>query len=345
MTGAENEVVDVPGSAGSALVVGTGRMARLRISPLRAAGLQVTVTGRDPARSGELAAALSVEAVPYPDAASRHYDCVLIASSSEDHLTDLQTFLGCAPVVLCEKPVAASRAETEPLRAAVRAAGAELYVGFQRRFDPTVEELHRRVQDGDLGDLLHVRATDFDRHPGRPEFIAKSGGMFRDLVIHDLDWLMWTTGQPVRSVHAFGSALVSDAYRTADDCDTAVVTAVLGNGTLATINAARAHPLGQDVRMELLGTRAALSVGLLPATPLTPLEDDATIGSAAAPQSFIDRFGDAFRRETHQFARYVTGQSPAFAGCTLEEAITALVVAEACDDSWRSGRPVRCDPA
>lgn len=327
---------------GHALVVGTGRMARLRIPTLQAAGLHVTLTGRDFARTQQMAVALSAKAVEYQYASARIYDCVLVASASEDHLVDLQTFLPNAPVMLCEKPVATSAAEARRLTEVAAACGVELYVGFQRRFDPSVAALRDRVRDGHFGTLLHVRAADYDYRPGSRQFIAKSGGMFKDLVIHDLDWLTWTTGLTVTTVHAYGSAIISDDYRDLDDCDIATVSAVLENGTHATISASRAHPLGQDVRMEVIGTRAAASVGLTSSTPLIPVEGNTAVGTDPPPQDFIFRFAEAFRRETDHFARYATGRLTTFDGCTLNEAVNALIAAEACDTSWRSGQQVSC---
>lgn len=204
---------------GSALVVGTGRMARVRVPRLQSAGLQVTITGRDADRTRQTSADLSAQWVEYGQAARAIYDCALVTSASEDHLADLRTFLPTAPVTLCEKPVTTDVAEARLLVESTAAMGAELYVGFQRRFDPSFERLRRRVHDGELGTLLHIRATDFDHEAGSREFIKKSGGIFRDLIIHDLDWITWTTGLAIKTVHACGSALVSDDYRQLGDCD------------------------------------------------------------------------------------------------------------------------------
>lgn len=332
--------VNAKPATGRALVVGTGRMARLRTPRLQSAGLQVTITGRDAARTRQASADLSAQWVDYRRAARDTYDCVLVTSASEDHLADLHAFLPTAPVTLCEKPVTTDVAEAGLLVESTAAMGAELYVGFQRRFDPSFEALRDRVRAGELGTLLHIRATDFDHEPGSREFIAKSGGIFRDLIIHDLDCLTWLTGRAIKTVHAYGSALVSDNYRQLDDCDTATVSLVLDSGALATVNASRSNPLGQDVRMEILGTRTAVSVGLTQSTPLRALEGSSLVGSANPPQDFMVRFADAFRRETEHFARYVTGQSDAFPGCTLQQAVNASIAAEACDLSWRSGQPV-----
>lgn len=256
---------------------------------------------------------------------------------------DLQHFLSVAPLVLCEKPVATHSGQARELDAKVKRLGHQLYVGFQRRFDPDLAALRVRVEGGELGTLLHLRATDFDRQPGTRSFIAKSGGLFKDLVIHALDWVLWTTRSTLVSVYAAGSVLTSRDYADFEDCDTATVSVVLSDGVLATINCSRSHPLGQDVRVEILGSVDAVSVGLTSATPLHSQEGHSDLGSAPAPQDFLDRFGAAFDAETSAFARYALGQTVIFGGCTMTQATAALVAAEACETSWRTGVVVRID--
>ncbi len=324
-----------------ALVMGTGRMARLRAARLREAGLRVSITSRDIGRAREAAAGLQAIPVPYADALNGSYQCVLVTSASEDHFADVSAVVSRTPIVLCEKPVATDLDQAKLLRRMAEAAGCEVFVGFQRRFDPALSALRAKVRRGDFGTLLHVRASDFDREVGSADFIAKSGGMFKDLVIHDLDWITWTTGATISTVHAFGSVLVSPDYRAAGDCEVATVSLVLDDGTLATVNSSRSHPAGQDVRVELLGTSAAMSVGLTERTPLQPEEGGQSLGSAAPPQDFMERFADAFRRETDQFAAHVVNHTEPFGGCTLDEAIAALTAAEACDLSWTEQRTVR----
>ncbi len=328
------------GPRAEALVVGTGRMAALRIPRLRAAGLRVSLTGRDPGRVSDVAAGLGAKPVSYREAMSTEYTCAVVASASEDHADDLGAVQAVAPIMLCEKPVATGVAEALKLLAASEEAGREIYVGFQRRFDPAVVALRQRVSSGELGSLLHVRASDFDHRVASRAFIAKSGGMFADLVIHDLDWLTWTTQTSISTVHAEGSVLVSSDYQDFGDCDVATVSMVMVGGTLATVNASRRHPGGQDVRMEIMGTGGAVSVGLTPQTPLEPQEGTTNVGSEPAAEDFSTRFADAFVRETDQFADYVLGRRDHYDGCTLQEAVAALAAARACELSWREGRTV-----
>ena len=323
------------------LVVGTGRMCSVRTPHLTAAGLTVTLTGRDQERAAAVAAELGVGSGPRDELAAGAFDAVVVTSASEDHAADLNAFLRAAPVVFCEKPVAATMEQARSLQADVSRMGTEVYVGFQRRFDPDVALLRERVARGELGDLLHVRATDFDHEPGARGFIAKSGGMFRDLLIHDLDWLSWTTGTLIDTVHAFGTVRTCEDYRDFDDCDVAAVTVVMSDGVLGTLSSSRSHPAGQDVRMEVLGSRESASVGLTARTPLQAQESGPDIGTRPPPADFMQRFEMAFQRETESFARYLSGDAQEFGGCTLDEAVVALAAAEACQASWERQVPVR----
>ncbi len=323
------------------LVVGTGRMSAVRVPHLIAAGIEVTLTGRDSARAAAVAAELGVESGSRDQLAGESFDAVMVTSASEDHHADLSAFLQSAPVMFCEKPVASTMDQARALQVDVERLGAEVFVGFQRRFDPEVSMLRERVRRGELGDLLHVRASDFDHRPSARQFIAKSGGMFRDLLIHDLDWLAWTTGTQIESIHAFGSVLACEDYGDFHDCDVAVVTLVMADGVLGTVNASRLHPLGQDVRMEVLGTQMSASVGLTSRAPLRAQEPDSNIGTQKPPADFMERFDTAFRIETQEFARYLNGDVDRFAGCTLDEAVLALAAAEACQASWDRGTVVK----
>ena len=323
------------------LVVGTGRMAAIRIPHLKAAGVDVVLTGRDAERAAAVAGTFDIESGPREELGSESFDAVMVTSASEDHHADLATFLGTAPVIFCEKPVASTMEQARALQEEAGRLGTQVFVGFQRRFDPDVARLRERVGAGELGDLLHVRASDFDHRPSARAFIAKSGGMFRDLLIHDLDWLTWTTGSSIESVHAFGSVLACEDYADFDDCDVAVVTVVMGDGVLGTLNSSRSHPVGQDVRMEVLGIGGSASVGLTARTPLRAEEPGSTIGTQPAPADFMERFETAFQLETREFARYLSGEIDHFGGCTVDEAVRALAAAEACQASWVGGVATR----
>ncbi len=309
-------------------------MAGLRIPHLVDAGLDLTITGRDVGRATEVATHFGIRAMDLEQAHRSHYDAVVVTSASADHAADLRSFADRAPVMFCEKPVATSSIVARDLQTVLANAGTEVYVGFQRRFDPAFVGAREAIAAGTLGKLYQVAGADLDHTPSRPEFTAHSGGTFKDLLIHDIDCLLWTTGLQVRSLFATGTVVADQRYTELGDCDTVAVTLVLGEGTVAILRASRVHPTGQDIRMEFLGSAGTLSAGLTRNTPLQSVEGDLPLHSNPVPQDFIERFQPAFSSETRQFACYLSGEAKSFEGCTLDEAIRALEIAEACSRSW-----------
>ncbi|MBB5954585.1 myo-inositol 2-dehydrogenase/D-chiro-inositol 1-dehydrogenase [Saccharothrix tamanrassetensis] len=265
-------------------------------------------------------------------------DGVLLATPTATHPALLREAIAAGVPTLCEKPVASDLDEMRALVAEVERSGVEVLVGFQRRFDPAVSELHRRVRAGEVGDIYLVRALGNDAQPPDFSYLPHSGGIFRDLLIHDLDAVPWLVGEPVVEVYASGSVLVHQAFADADDVDNAVVLLRFAGGAHATLAGGRHDPLGYDHRIEVLGSKDSLTVGLDPRTPLTSLEPDGPRVGDAYP-GFPERFHRAYLNEMAVFVDVVAGgvanPSPA------RESLVSLRLAEACERSRRSGAPVR----
>ncbi|GAA3460797.1 Gfo/Idh/MocA family oxidoreductase [Saccharothrix longispora] len=266
-------------------------------------------------------------------------DGVLLATPTTTHPALLRAALAAGVPALCEKPIASDLDEMVALVADVEASGVEVLVGFQRRFDPAVSELHRRVRAGEVGDVYLVRALGNDARPPDPSYLPKSGGIFRDLLIHDLDAVPWLVGEPVVEVYASGSVLVDQAFAVADDVDNAVVLLTFAGGAHAVLAGGRHDPVGYDHRIEVLGSRDSLTTGLDPRTPLTSLEPDGPKAAADAYPGFAERFHRAYLNEVAVFAQVVAGT--AANPSPVRESLVSLRLAEACERSRRSGAPVR----
>jgi myo-inositol 2-dehydrogenase/D-chiro-inositol 1-dehydrogenase len=266
-------------------------------------------------------------------------DGVLVATPTDTHPVLVRACLAAGRPVLCEKPVAADLAAMSALVEEIEATAVPVLVGFQRRFDPDMVELRRRVVDGELGPVYHVRATGFDARPPDPSYLPGSGGIFRDLLIHDLDAVPWLVGEPVTEVYASGSVLVDDAFARADDVDNAVVLLRFAGGAHGVLCAGRHDPLGYDHRIEVLGARDSVAVGLDARTPLNSLGEGGPVAGPHAYPGFPDRFRAAYRNEMRVFTEVVAGTaanpSPA------RDSLVSLRLAEACEESRRTGRPVR----
>lgn len=326
----------------TALVIGAGRMARVRLEALAARedlDRRVVACG-DPERAAAELGASGVEVVERSALASLAPPAMaFVTSATARHDADLSAALAFGCPVLCEKPLAedsdAARAQADR----ATAQGTPLFVAFQRHFEPALMELRRRIAVDALGVLYHLRFTHFDRRPSGREFIAASGGIFKDLLVHDIECALWLTGRSVRSVHATAGVRVWRDYADFDDADTATVLLTLDDGLVVTLHGSRHHPLGQDARVEALGSAGAVAAGLGPATPIEALEAPGLF-CRDAPQSFQERFAAAYAAETNAFADFALGRSDRFGGSSAAASVEAIRVAEACERSSRLGRPV-----
>ncbi|HEX2133462.1 MAG TPA: Gfo/Idh/MocA family oxidoreductase [Actinophytocola sp.] len=279
-------------------------------------------------------------AVPDFDTLLQLADGVIVATPTTTHADLVRACLAAGMPVLCEKPIAAGLDAMTALVEDIERTTVPVLVGFQRRFDPAVLDLHRRIRAGAIGPIYHVRAVGYDAEPPDLAYLPSSGGIFRDLLIHDLDAVPWLVGEPVTEVYASGSVLVDDAFAAAGDVDNAVVLLRFAGGALATLAAGRHDPLGYDHRIEVLGAKDSVTVGLDPRTPLRSLEPGGPLPADPYP-GFPQRFRRAYRNEMSVFVDVLAGAagnpSPA------RDSLTSLRLAEACEQSLHSGAPVRLD--
>jgi myo-inositol 2-dehydrogenase / D-chiro-inositol 1-dehydrogenase len=317
-------------------VAGVGRIGTMHAANLTALPQVDEVLLYDPVPGrAELAAVEdNTRAVPELDDLLKESDGVLVATPTDTHPALVRACLAAGTPVLCEKPIAANLDAMTELVAEIETGTVPVLVGFQRRFDPAMVELRRRVVAGELGAVYHVRAAGFDAQPPDFAYLPTSGGIFRDLLIHDLDAIPWLVNEPVVEVYASGAVLVDDAFDRADDVDNAVVLLKFAGGAHAVLQGGRHNPLGYDHRIEVLGARDSVAVGLDERTPLNGW----TANRDAYP-GFPQRFQHAYRNEMRVFTEVLAGRaenpSPA------RDSIVSLRLAEACEQSRRTGQPVR----
>ncbi|MCY0950575.1 Gfo/Idh/MocA family oxidoreductase [Streptomyces sp. H27-S2] len=262
-------------------------------------------------------------------------DAVVVATPAGRRRAALSAACRAGLPVFCEKPLAADVEEARELAASL--AGVRLHVGFQRRCDPEYRVLREEIASGRLGRILLVRCTAFDREPPAGAYERTAGDIFTDCLVHDMDAVHWLTGQHTVAVQADGARLLGGGGY---DVATAVLT--LSGGARAVLSASRLDPEGYDHRVEVLGTRGSLAVGLGERTPLRRVGPGPAGGAAPVgpgPRSpyrdFTDRFEEAYRQEMRAFLRMVTHGEPS--PCTLRDALLAQEVAAAAGRSARTG--------
>lgn len=320
-------------------VIGVGRIGAMHAGLL--ADLPevdaVVVSDVDHDRARAVAADLGLEDAPLDEVFGR-VDAVAIAAATSAHADLIGRAARAGLPAFCEKPIAIDVPATEAVIAEVERAGTVLQVGFQRRFDAGYVAAHDLVAGGDLGTLYAVRLAGHDPAPPPEDYIAVSGGIFRDFSIHDFDALRFVTGREIEEVYADGSVIRFPVFAEHDDVDTGVATLRLEGGPLAILSVTRHDPLGYDVRMEVFGSEDSVAVGWDERMPLRSVEPGMPPAPSDPYRRFQERFAEAYRAEMAAFVEVAAGRraNP----CTPQDALAALRVAIACDRSRAEHRPV-----
>jgi len=320
-------------------VVGAGRIGALHARHLLGAvegARLVTVVDPDAAAAERAAGGAAGVASDLEEALSDpRVDAVVIASPTDMHVEQLEAVARAGKPVFCEKPVARTLAATEVALRAVLAAGVPFQIGFNRRFDPAYGELARAVRAGEVGRVELFRSQSTDPAPPPEEYVAVSGGFFRDSVIHDLDTARFVAGE-VAHVTALGRVLVDERFSRQRDVDTSVVTLEFESGALGVVMNSRRAVYGHDLRVEVHGSAGKLVAEDERATKVWRYDSRGMHGDYQS--HFLVRFKEAYRRELEAFVSAVReGREPEPGP---RDAVESLRLAEAAQLSLDLGRRV-----
>ena len=264
---------------------------------------------------------------------------LVITTPTDTHAAIIERAAALNIPLFCEKPVSTDLATTLRVAEIVREQKVRLQMGFQRHFDAGYTAARNSLRSGAIGDLRRVHMGTMDQAPAPREFLAASGGIYTDCLIHDFDALRWVTGQEVTEVYAIGTDLGLPDFRDFDDPAETAVLLTMADGTIVTAQSSRFNGAGYDVRMELHGTLGTETVGLDEHLPMHSAEPGATYPSADPWTDFILRFKPAYEAEMRAFLEVVQGTREIPAG--IEDAVAALLIAEACAASRREHGPVK----
>jgi myo-inositol 2-dehydrogenase / D-chiro-inositol 1-dehydrogenase len=294
-----------------------------------------------PAAAESLAAKLGAQ-VSNIDAvfADPSIDAVAICSPTTTHSDLIQRAAAAGKHIFCEKPVDLSVPRAQAVAQAVQAAGVGCMIGFQRRFDPTFNEARRRMDAGEIGNPEMLIIT--SRDPGAPpaDYIKSSGGIFRDMLIHDLDvfrWILCADGDEAAWLSASGSVLTDPAIASLGDYDSTAVTIRTRKGRLCQINTSRRAAYGYDQRFEVLGSQGMLQCGNH--TPTEVRQWNAAGITADKPEAFfLQRYAAAYRLEIAHFFECLQSGQPF--KTTVQDGVLAQQLADAATQSANSGQPI-----
>ncbi|HRN61141.1 MAG TPA: inositol 2-dehydrogenase [Luteimonas sp.] len=318
-------------------LIGAGRIGRIHarnaaLHPgLELAAVVDPVAASAQALAGEWGARVAALDEVMADAS---IDGVVIASSTDTHLEYSVRSVQAGKAVFCEKPI------DQDLQRARAAAGAlrdaRLLLAFNRRFDPNFQALKARLDGGAIGTIESLQITSNDPAPPPPSYVAVSGGLFKDMAIHDFDMARWLLGEEIAEVWAVGSCLVDPEIGRLGDVDTARTVLKTASGKLCVIANTRRSGYGYDQRIEAYASAGMVRAdNVLESTVQVFGEDGA--GSDRLQNFFLDRYAEAYRREMEHFAAMLGGAPPLVG---YADGVAALALAEAATRSAKTGEVV-----
>ena len=263
---------------------------------------------------------------------------IMIASSTDTHLDLILEGAKAGKAVFCEKPLDLDLARVDDRVGEVDQLDVPVLIGFNRRYDPNFKAVHHAVAEGNIGDLEMVKITSRDPGPPPIEYINVSGGLFRDMMIHDFDLARWLLGEEPIEVFASASCLVDPEIGGAGDVDTAVVTMKTESGKLCQIDNSRRAVYGYDQRMEVFGSGGMAKADNMQTNTVEVWDGD-RVSREKPPYFFLERYEAAYRAELAHFVKVVNGKAdPAV---TTVDGRQALALADAALASSRSGSAVK----
>ncbi|MDB6182251.1 inositol 2-dehydrogenase [Paracoccus fistulariae] len=322
-------------------LIGAGRIANVHADAIAAHpdARLAAVTDALPEAAQALAQRSGAEYRSTEDiAADPAIDGVLICTPTDTHANLIERFARAGKHVFCEKPVDLDIARARQVVDIAREAGVKLMMGFNRRFDPNFAAARRAIDEGRIGAVEMVTIT--SRDPGAPDisYAARSGGIFRDMTIHDLDMARFLLGEEPVTVSAHASVLIEPRLREIGDYDSATVILETASGKQAVITNSRRATYGYDQRIEVHGSEGMVDVANFH-------ENTMRIGTAegytTAPlmNFFMTRYTPAYAAEIAEFiASIADNRAPSATG---EDGVIALRLADACVESVQTGRRVR----
>ena len=322
-------------------VLGAGRIGKVHARTIAASGKAKVAYIADamPKAAEDLAVEVGARVAAVDDIIrARDVDAILIATPTPFHAEQIEAASNAGKAILCEKPVSLSVARIEDCLKTVAKNNTTLMIGFNRRFDPNFAALQKRLRDGAIGSIEMATIISRDPAPPPASYVKSSGGIFRDMMIHDLDLARFLMGEEFVTVSALGAALVDKAIGEEGDCDTAAVQMQTASGKIAVITNSRRATYGYDQRIEVHGAKGMLRAGNVHNTTVEVANAD---GFHEDPilNFFTERYGQAYSNEVLTFIDAVTNKTPV--APSGHDGLQAQKLADAATLSWQTGKPVK----
>jgi myo-inositol 2-dehydrogenase/D-chiro-inositol 1-dehydrogenase len=283
---------------------------------------------------GAVAAASLDEAIGHPEV-----EGVVIATSTPTHVELTLRVVDAGKMALCEKPLAPTYAECVHCIEQLGDRVGKVFLAFNRRFDPGHRGVWDRIAEGQIGAIEQLTITCRDPHPPPLDYIPVSGGLFRDMMIHDLDMVRWFLAEEPVLLYAQGGCIIDPEIGRLGDIDSAMVTMRTASNRLAVIVNSRRAAFGFDQRVEAFGSEGMLISDNLPATGIKRFGG---VGQSMALDRwrtfYLERYGDSYRNEIEAFVTCV--EQSRDAPVTARDGLFASYLAEAATYSYANNVPV-----
>lgn len=326
-------------------IIGMGRIGKIHLENLttRIDGVEVVAVVNPSKKGQNHASKFGVETVSN-DARilfdNPEIDAILICSPSDTHADYAIQAAEAGQAIFCEKPIDMSLERAKEVVIKVKENNMPMMVAFNRRFDPDFAKVKSSVSEGKIGQIqsLHI----ISRDPGPPpiDYIKQSGGLFKDMTIHDLDMARFIMGCEVMEVYAIGSCMVDSAIGEVGDIDTAMLVLRFENGATAVIENSRKAVYGYDQRLEVFGSKGMLQIKNPLMTNVIE-SDDYGAHADVNLNFFIDRYKSSYLIEMQDFINALRNNN--LMPVSAEDGIKSIVLADAAYASLRENRPIKME--
>ncbi|WP_225426546.1 inositol 2-dehydrogenase [Companilactobacillus hulinensis] len=324
-------------------VIGVGRIGKMHIKNIANLRDQFEITAISDPNNPELAQIaedyhIQKFSKDYHDVLSGDVDAVVIASSTNTHAKIITAAAKAGKDIMCEKPIDTDIERIKKVLKVVDDNGVILQIGFNRRFDHNFRKIHDYVVDGTIGNPHIIKVSSRDPEPPSYDYVKVSGGLFSDMMIHDLDMVRYLSNSEVVEVYANGAVLVDPEIGKLGDIDTAIVSLKFANGALGVIDNSRQAVYGYDQRAEVFGSKGqAFSENDKNSNVELDLNDGGHLDKI--PYFFIDRYVQTYVDEFKEFYKTIVNQTePIVTGL---DGLRAVQLAQACQKSLETHEPVK----
>ena len=325
-------------------VLGAGRIGKIHAANVAASKFATLVVVADPFAdaAASLADELGAQAMTDCEAAidRADVDAIVIGTPTHTHINLMLRAVRQGKAVLCEKPIDLDMAKSLAAVAEVERLNGRVMLAFNRRFESTFAQMRAAIDAGDIGEVRQVIISSRDPGLAPEDYIQHSGGIFRDMTIHDLDIGRWLLGEEPVELTAIASRLIDPALMEKyDDYDTAMVQMQTASGKQCHINNCRQAVYGYDQRIEVFGSTGMLQMDNLRPTTIRRWSQDATDAREPLLNFFLERYQQAYKSELDAYIDALVHKKPM--PITVQDGLKALQLADAAVESVKTGRAVR----